>query len=152
MKILVIDDDPDIVEVVCTLFELHWSDSHLVSVGDGATGLALLSAEDPDIVILDLGLPDMDGFEVLREIRCVSYVPVVILTVRGGEDDTTKALDLGADDYIQKPFSPLVLLARVQAVYSRSQLGGRSRRAWGRVIPPPRTSAQMVPSWSSRVV
>ena len=77
---------------------------------------------NPDIVILDLGLPDMDGFDVLREIRSFSNVPLIILTVRGDETSRIKGLELGADDYIVKPFSPVELLARVKAVLRRSHM------------------------------
>ena len=143
MKILVIDDDPDIIEIMVNLFEIYWSEANMLTAGDGTNGLAIVSREDPDLVILDLGLPDMDGFDVLAEIRKFSNVPVVILTVRGSEKDTTRALDLGADDYINKPFSHLVLLARVQAVHSRSLLNGKARRAWGKALSPDRTEEKM---------
>lgn len=81
-----------------------------------------MEAESPDIVILDLGLPDLDGFDVLRQVRAFSDVPIIILTVRGEEINKVKGLELGADDYIVKPFAPAELLARVKAVLRRSQM------------------------------
>jgi two-component system KDP operon response regulator KdpE len=82
----------------------------------------MVETESPNIVILDLGLPDIDGFEVLRQIRAFSNIPLIILTVRSGEMEKVKGLELGADDYILKPFAPAELLARVKAVLRRSQM------------------------------
>ncbi len=119
MKVIVVDDSPEILEVVSLCFQLRWSDAELVSAGTGSAGLELIEAENPDIVILDIGLPDMDGYEVLREIRRFSQVPVIMLTVRGEDTDVARGLELGADDYITKPFSHIELVARVQAVLRR---------------------------------
>ena len=121
MKVVVIDDAPEIVEVVSLCFQLRWSGIKMVSASNGAEGLELIEAENPDVVILDIGLPDMDGFQVLREIRRFSQVPVIMLTVRDADTDVTKGLELGADDYIVKPFSHIELVARVQAVLRRVQ-------------------------------
>lgn len=121
MKVVVIDDSPDIVEVVSLCFQLRWSDARIVSAANGEKGLELVEAESPDIVILDIGLPDMDGFQVLREIRRFSHVPVIMLTVRSEDTDKAKGLELGADDYITKPFSHIEFVARVQAVLRRVQ-------------------------------
>jgi two-component system response regulator VicR len=121
MKALVIDDDPGIVEVVSICFQLRWSEASVISANDGAKGLELIEAEDPDVVILDIGLPDMDGFQVLRELRRFSQVPVIMLTVRGEDTDVAKGLELGADDYVTKPFSHVELMARVHAVLRRTQ-------------------------------
>jgi len=122
MKVLVIDDDPDLVEVVRLCFELRWPDATVLSAGDGASGLELVEAESPDIIILDIGLPDMDGYEVCREIRRWSDVPIIMLTVRSEDTDIVKGLELGADEYITKPFSHIELLARVQAVLRRVEM------------------------------
>ena len=121
MKAVVIDDSPEIADVVSLCFQLHWSGATIVSAKDGAQGLELIEAESPDVVILDIGLPDMDGFQVLREIRLFSQVPVIMLTVRGEDTDVARGLELGADDYITKPFSHIELIARVQAVLRRVQ-------------------------------
>jgi len=121
MKALVIDDAAEITDVVSLCFQLHWSNATVLSAQDGARGLELVEAESPDMVILDIGLPDMDGFEVLREIRRFSQVPVIMLTVRGEDTDVARGLELGADDYITKPFSHIELVARVRAVLRRIQ-------------------------------
>ncbi|NLE07695.1 MAG: response regulator transcription factor [Dehalococcoidales bacterium] len=120
MKVVVIDDSPEIIEVVSLCFQLRWTDAGILSASTGAAGLELVEEESPDMVILDIGLPDMEGFDVLREIRRFSHVPVIMLTVRGEDIDVAKGLEMGADDYITKPFSHIELVARVQAVLRRS--------------------------------
>ena len=122
MKVLLIEDNPEIVQSVALCFELRWPGTSLISASEGEKGLGLAETELPDVTILDLGLPDMDGLEVLRQIRTFSDVPVVILTVRGEEMDKVKGLEMGADDYIVKPFSPAEFLSRVKAVLRRSQM------------------------------
>jgi two-component system response regulator VicR len=121
MKVLVIEDDPGIIEVVSLCFQLRWSGTTVISAADGRKGIDLVETETPDVVILDIGLPDIDGYQVLKEIRRFSDVPVLMLTVRGEDTDIAKGLELGADDYITKPFSHIELIARVQAVLRRSQ-------------------------------
>jgi DNA-binding response OmpR family regulator len=121
MKVLVIEDDPGIIEVVSLCFQLRWSGTSVVSADNGNKGVELVETERPDVVILDIGLPDMDGYQVLREIRRFSDVPVLMLTVRSEDTDVAKGLELGADDYITKPFSHIELIARVQAVLRRAQ-------------------------------
>jgi DNA-binding response OmpR family regulator len=122
MKVLLIEDSPDIVESLALCFELRWPEIELVSVAEGKKGLKVVTTEPPDIVILDLGLPDIDGLDVLQQIRSFSKVPVIILTVRDKEMDKVKGLEMGADDYITKPFSPTEFLSRVKAVLRRSQM------------------------------
>lgn len=122
MKVLLIEDDPDIRDIVTLTLEMRWSDVNLVSTAFGVKGVELVKTEIPDIVLLDLGLPDTDGFEVLRHIREFSDVPVVIVTVRGEELDKIRGLEMGADDFVTKPFSPGELLARLQALLRRSHL------------------------------
>jgi len=119
MKVLVVDDSSEIVEVVSLCFKMRWSGTEVVSAASGKSGLEMVEAENPDLVILDVGLPDMDGFETLREIRRFSQVPVIMLTVRGEDVDVARGLETGADDYITKPFSHVELMARVQAVLRR---------------------------------
>ena len=121
MKVLVIEDDPGIIEVVSLCFQLRWSGTTVISAANGRKGIDFVETERPDVVILDIGLPDMDGYQVLREIRRFSDVPVLMLTVRGEDTDVAKGLELGADDYITKPFSHIELIARVQAVLRRAQ-------------------------------
>ncbi len=122
MKVLLIEDDPDIRDIVMLTLEMRWSDVNLVSTAFGVKGVELVKTELPDIVLLDLGLPDTDGFEVLRHIREFSDVPVVIVTVRGEELDKIRGLEMGADDFVTKPFSPGELLARLQALLRRSHI------------------------------
>jgi DNA-binding response OmpR family regulator len=119
MKVLVIDDSPEVVEVVSLCFEMRWPGVTVLSASDGPTGLRLLRENNPDLVILDVGLPGIDGFQVLRQIRSFSQVPVIMLTVRDADTDVARALEAGADDYITKPFSHIALLARVRAVLRR---------------------------------
>jgi len=121
LKVVVVDDSPEIIEVVSLCFQLRWSGAEVLSAPNGTKGLDLIEAESPDIVILDIGLPDMDGFQVLREIRRFSQMPVIMLTVRGEDTDVAKGLELGADDYITKPFSHIELVARVNAVLRRTR-------------------------------
>jgi len=121
LKVVVIDDAPDIVEVVSLCFQLRWSGTEVLSAPDGTKGLELIEAESPDIAILDVNLPDMDGFSVIREIRRFSQIPVIMLTVKGEDVDIARGLELGADDYMVKPFSHIELIARVEAVLRRSR-------------------------------
>jgi len=121
MKMLIIEDNNEIVEIVAQTLELRWPEASLVSTNLGNVGVELAEKESPDLIILDLGLPDTDGFQVLRKIRGFSKVPVVILTVRGDETDKIEGLEIGADDYIIKPFSPGEFIARLKAALRRSQ-------------------------------
>lgn len=122
MKVLIIEDDPLTVESLSLAFEFRWSDVTLVSTGKGAEGVGLAESESPDIVILDLGLPDVDGMEVLRDIRQFSDVPVIIITGRAEDSAIVRGLEAGADDYITKPFDAMVMLARVKSVLSRTRM------------------------------
>jgi PAS domain S-box-containing protein len=114
-KILIIEDDQEIVDSISLAFDKDWPEVKLVSTGMGEEGIDLVETEAPDIVILDLGLPDLDGLDVLKSIRLFSSVPVVVLTVRGEERDVIRGLNCGANDYIAKPFRKSELLARLKA-------------------------------------
>lgn len=116
VKILVIEDDREIVEVISVGFEMRWPGVKLVSTRLGREGVELAASENPDIIILDLGLPDVTGFEVLREIRAFSGVPILILTVRSEEADIDRGLEWGADDYMTKPFQQAELQSRVEVL------------------------------------
>ena len=120
MKILIIDDSPSVREVVSLAFELHWPDANVLAAESGETGLMILETENPQLMILDIKLPGIDGYDVLKATRLVSDVPIIMLTAIDEEMGATRALDMGADDYLTKPFSHLVLLARAQAVLRRS--------------------------------
>ena len=119
MKLLVVDDAPEVIEAVSVSFGLQWRDTDVLGASDGEAGLDLVEREHPDLVLLDIAMPDMDGFETLRRIREFSDVPVIMLTARDGVVDKVKGLELGADDYVTKPFDHLELLARVRAVLRR---------------------------------
>ncbi|MCX6003593.1 MAG: response regulator transcription factor [Chloroflexi bacterium] len=119
MKVLVIEDDKEIVDAISLAFQIRWPEAKVVSTRLGQKGVELVESEQPDIVILDLGLSDITGFEVLRQIRRFSAVPTIILTVRTEEADVVKGLEWGADDYITKPFRQLELLARVRSMIRR---------------------------------
>jgi DNA-binding response OmpR family regulator len=118
MKILVADDDLDLLGLVA--YSLSQAGYLVVKASDGPGALATFEAESPDLVILDINMPGSSGFEVCTAIRARGDVPVMMLTARGEEQDLVKALDLGADDYLTKPFSPKTLLARVKALLRRS--------------------------------
>jgi two-component system KDP operon response regulator KdpE len=129
MKILVVDDEPDLIESVRLGFTLQWREVDVLGAGSGEGGLDVIEQEQPDIVLLDVGLPDVDGFEVLRQIRAFSDVPVVMLTARDDSMDKVKGLELGADDYVTKPFNHLELIARVKAVLRRLEMPAPASRA-----------------------
>ena len=121
-RILLVDDDHRLAEMVSRyLGEAGFAVSH---AADGATALARLGAEPHDVVVLDLTLPDLDGLEVCRRIRAGSDVPVLMLTARGDTMDRVVGLELGADDYLPKPFEPRELLARLRAILRRRDRPG----------------------------
>ena len=118
MKLLVVDDDPDLLALVA--FSLTNAGYAVVKAADTAEALRAFDSELPDLVILDINLPSGSGFDVCKAIRARSEVPVMMLTARGDEEDLVRALELGADDYLTKPFSPRTLLARVKALLRRA--------------------------------
>jgi DNA-binding response OmpR family regulator len=120
MKVAIIEDDRSIINAVMVAFEFRWADVQVVFAMSGAEGIELIRRESPDVLILDINLPDVSGFEVLKKIRGFSAVPVIVLTVRAEDADVLKGLEAGADDYITKPFNYLNLLARVKAVLRRT--------------------------------
>jgi two-component system, OmpR family, KDP operon response regulator KdpE len=123
-----VDDAPDVIESVRLGFTLQWREVEVLGAGAGEQGLDMVEQELPDLVLLDVGLPDIDGYEVLRQIRAFSDVPVVMLTARDGTLDLVKGLELGADDYVTKPFNHLELLARVKAVLRRLDMPAPAAR------------------------
>ncbi|MEO8444485.1 MAG: response regulator transcription factor [Gammaproteobacteria bacterium] len=131
MKILVADDDRDLLELVA--FTLAQSGFLALKAPDGPTALRLFAAESPDLLILDINMPGQSGFEVCAEVRRRSRVPVMMLTVRGEEEDLVRALELGADDYLNKPFSPRTLLARVKSLLRRAGMEASSPVTAGRL-------------------
>jgi len=121
LKILVVDDEPDVVEVVRLCFQLRWPEAEVFAAENGEKALAAIESQAPDLVLLDIMLPDMDGFQVCEEVRRFSDAPIIMLTARDAEVERVRGLELGADDYITKPFSHLELLARSRAVLRRYQ-------------------------------
>jgi len=124
LKVLIIEDDPNALETISLAFEIRWPGTAILPAADGRSGLRLVRTEYPDVVILDLGLPDIDGMEVLKEIRSFSDVPILIVTARGEQTSKLRGLELGSDDYIVKPFDPLELLTRVKAILRRASGSG----------------------------
>lgn len=117
-RILVVEDDPTVSEVVTRYLE---REGFTVEVAfDGAAGLERALADPPELVVLDVMIPSLDGFEVCRRLRATAPVPVIMLTARGEEADRIVGLELGADDYVSKPFSPRELTARIKAVLRRA--------------------------------
>jgi DNA-binding response OmpR family regulator len=123
-QILVVDDEPEIARIVRDYLDA--AGFGVTTAADGESALAAARAGRPDLVILDLGLPRRDGLDVLRELRRAGDVPVVVLTARGEETDRIVGLELGADDYVVKPFSPKELVARVRAILRRADVGAET--------------------------
>lgn len=124
MKILLVDDDPRLRELVGLALER--AGFGVITAADGQLALTHAAREAPDLIVLDVGLPELDGFEVCRRIRTRSDVPILFLTARDDEIDRVLGLELGADDYVTKPFSPRELVARVRAILKRMGGGGRN--------------------------
>jgi two-component system alkaline phosphatase synthesis response regulator PhoP len=123
-RVLVVEDEANIARLVRDY--LHQAGFAVLEASDGPGALHLARAERPDMIVLDLGLPGMDGIDVTRELRAKSSVPIIMLTARSEESDRIVGLELGADDYIVKPFSPKELVARIRAVLRRAEatIGG----------------------------
>ena len=125
-KILIIDDDPRLRRLI--EFSFANAGAETICAADGKEGLRKFYSEHPDLVVLDLMLPGMNGWETCTSIRQLSDVPIIMVTARGEDDDIIRGLDLGADDYIIKPFSPKVLIARARAALRRAQLNGNEKK------------------------
>jgi DNA-binding response OmpR family regulator len=126
VKLLLVDDDADLHAV--TSFALQQAGFLVVGAGTVPAAVAIFAKEQPDLVLLDINLPGGSGFDVCKAIRKTSRVPIIMLTVRGEEEDLVNALQMGADDYVTKPFSPRTLIARVKALLRRAGLeaGGQT--------------------------
>ena len=131
MKVLVADDDADLRDLIS--FTLAQAGYLVVMAADGPSAVQLFERESPDLVVLDINMPGMSGFQVCEAIRRRSRVPVMMLTVRGEEEDLVRALGLGADDYLNKPFSPRTLLARIKALLRRAGMENNAPLAAGRI-------------------
>src|SRR5215469_8559706 len=121
-KILIIEDEATIAQLI--RLYLEQANYQVLTASDGVAGLELHARERPDLVILDLMLPVMDGMEVCRRIRAWANTPILMLTARQGEEDRIAGLELGADDYLVKPFSPREVVSRVKAILRRSSRAG----------------------------
>ena len=131
MKLLAVDDDPDLLALVA--FALTNAGYSVVKAADTHEAIRVFDAELPNLVILDINLPSGSGFDVCKSIRGRSEVPILMLTARGEEEDLVRALELGADDYLTKPFSPRTLLARVKALLRRAGIEAGDKVEAGRV-------------------
>ena len=131
MKLLAVDDDPDLLALVA--FALTNAGYSVVKAADTHEAIRVFDSELPNLVILDINLPSGSGFDVCKSIRGRSEVPILMLTARGEEEDLVRALELGADDYLTKPFSPRTLLARVKALLRRAGIEAGDKVEAGRV-------------------
>ena len=122
-RVLIADDERDVATIVAYGVRMMWPDAEVETAADGAEALRRFDEYQPDLVVLDVAMPPPDGFGVLERIRAVSQVPVMMLTAHGATADKVRAFDLGADDYLTKPFDPLELLARLRALLRRMQGG-----------------------------
>lgn len=122
MKALIVEDAAEVIETITVLLGIRWPDCTVISTAEGQQATRLVDTEAPDIVILDVSLPDQNGMDVLRDIRGFSDVPVLVVTANQDEMEKVKGLELGADDYMVKPFSHTELLARVKAILRRTHM------------------------------
>src|SRR5262245_55169679 len=129
MSILIVEDDADMLDILC--FAVRREGYDVLAVHDGATALALWQQKDPQLVLLDAALPKLSGWEVCQQIRRESATPVIMVTAAASDAEVVRGLELGADDYITKPFSPKELLARIRAVLRRAQAAADApRKGW----------------------
>jgi DNA-binding response OmpR family regulator len=147
-RILVVDDDPTVAEVVAGYLDRA---GYVVDrAADGPSALRRAIEQAPDLIVLDLMLPGMNGLEVCRTLRGKSQVPVIMLTARGDEDDRIVGLELGADDYVTKPFSPRELVLRVESVLRRSHAHDGARQAGGASSARPLSAAGLTVDYAAR--
>jgi two-component system KDP operon response regulator KdpE len=129
MKILLVDDEKDFLRILNTAFQVYRPGYTLLAAHSGKDALTAVAKDSPDLVLLDVMLPDMDGFEICQRIREHSSVPIVMLTARDREGDIVYGLEVGADDYITKPFSHRELMARIDALLRRTRTGSFNGQA-----------------------
>jgi DNA-binding response OmpR family regulator len=132
VKVLLVDDDPELLAL--TGFALQQAGFLVVKASDGVEALATFQREQPDLAVLDINMPRMTGFELAQRIRERSRIPLIMLTVRSEEEDVVRALSLGADDYLTKPFSPRILLARVRALLRRVGADAEESMSFGGLV------------------
>ena len=125
-RILVVDDEPRMIRFI--RLNLEHDGFEVAEAADGLAALKQVRDVLPDLILLDVSMPELDGFETLRLLREISTVPVIMLTARGEEEDRVRGLELGADDYVTKPFSPRELVSRVKAVLRRTESRASGRK------------------------
>ena len=128
MRFLIIEDDPIISDTVQICFNLRWPEAEVVITDTGEEGLKLVTAHAPDVIILDVGLPGIDGYQTLKRMRSITAAPVIMLTAKDGDLSKVRGLESGADDYITKPFSHIELIARVRAILRRKAVSKPSEQ------------------------
>ncbi len=129
MSILIVEDDADLLDILC--FAVRRAGHDVIAAHDGAVGLDLWRSKDPELILLDADLPKMSGWDVCKTIRSEAGTPIIMLTAASEEADIVRGLELGADDYITKPFSPRQLMARVRAVLRRAKESpDQPRKGW----------------------
>lgn len=121
MKIIIIEDDARIANMVTMTLQIRWPKAVIIHTKHGKEGVDLIANENPRLIVLDLGLPDIDGLDVLKQIKGFTDAPVLILSVRSDEADIVEGLELGAEEYITKPFRQLEFLSRVQCILRRNR-------------------------------
>jgi DNA-binding response OmpR family regulator len=131
MKILIADDDRDLLGLIA--FTLTQAGYLVVKASDGPSAIHGFKGESPDLAVLDINMPGASGFQVCEAIRAQSRIPIMMLTVRGEEEDLVRALELGADDYLTKPFSPRTLIARIKALFRRAGIENSAPVSAGRL-------------------
>ena len=141
-SIIIIEDEKNICNFIETV--LTPQNYHVVCAYTGADGLKQINTHKPDVVLLDLGLPDMDGLEIIEEVRAYSSVPIIVISARTLERSKVAALDMGADDYLPKPFHTAELLARIKSVLRRGKSGGEMALILGNVSLEPESSRVLV--------
>jgi len=118
LKVLVIEDDPGTMEVIRVCFEIYKPEVTVLSSGTGRKGMEILEQEQPDAIILDLGLPDIDGNQIIQQVRLTSNIPVLVSSARAENEAISNAMSLGANDYIVKPFDPESLINSFEKLVS----------------------------------
>jgi DNA-binding response OmpR family regulator len=134
MRILIVDDDQAVLDALDDSLKTEWPDAEVECAGTAAAALHGFASFEPDLVLLDIGLPGENGYEILRRIRRLSDVPIVLITGRGIEMDEVRGLQLGADDYVAKPFSHSLLVARIKALLRRAGRPARDHSVPDRVV------------------
>ena len=133
-SVLIIEDETHILNFMRKILTSH--DYKVLSANTGKAGLEIISSQCPDIILLDLGLPDLEGVEVIKKIRTWSNMPIIVISARSEDTDKIEALDAGADDYITKPYNPTILLLRIQNIFKRMEISKEDMNYDGIIVNP----------------